>query len=201
MELAECIYGKTTETAQEIFAKITFFFNRYEAYQFMDISHFLGRSGVTCLVPSPHRLISWTLLLRPFQSALWLGVMMCLLLECLALCVTRRLESSSVPGSHTWFGSLIFGCISTLKLFVNQSTSYVTSSYSLRTVLVASYMIDIILTTVYSGGLAAILTLPTMEEAADSRQRLFDHKLIWTGTSQVWITTIDEGSADVSTQD
>lgn len=116
MELAECIYGKTTETAQEIFAKITFFFNRYEAYQFMDISHFLGRSGVTCLVPSPHRLISWTLLLRPFQSALWLGVMMCLLLECLALCVTRRLESSSVPGSHTWFGSLIFGCISTLKL-------------------------------------------------------------------------------------
>ncbi|KAH8328499.1 hypothetical protein KR067_010239, partial [Drosophila pandora] len=168
----------------------------YEAYQFMDITHFLGRSGVTCLVPSPNRLISWTLLLRPFQSALWLGVMLCLLLECLALCVTRRWESSSVPGSHTWFGSLMFGCISTLKLFVNQSTSYVTSSYSLRTVLVASYMIDIILTTVYSGGLAAILTLPTMEEAADSRQRLFDHKLIWTGTSQVWITTIDEGSAD-----
>ncbi|KAH8262540.1 hypothetical protein KR026_010626 [Drosophila bipectinata] len=168
----------------------------YEAYQFMDITHFLGRSGVTCLVPSPHRLISWTLLLRPFQTALWMGVMLCLLLECLALCITRRWESSSVPGSHTWFGSLIFGCISTLKLFVNQSTSYVTSSYSLRTVLMASYMIDIILTTVYSGGLAAILTLPTMEEAADSRQRLFDHKLIWTGTSQVWITTIDEGSAD-----
>ncbi|KAH8373322.1 hypothetical protein KR009_000616 [Drosophila setifemur] len=168
----------------------------YEAYQYMDMTHFLGRSGVTCLVPAPQRLISWTLLLRPFQTVLWLGVMLCLLLEGMALCVTRRWEHSSDSGPNTWTGSVIFGCITTFKLFVNQSTSYVTRSVALRTVLVASYMIDIILTTVYSGGLAAILTLPTLEEAADSRQRLFDHKLIWTGTSQAWITTIDEGSAD-----
>ncbi|XP_016955809.1 uncharacterized protein LOC108028462 [Drosophila biarmipes] len=168
----------------------------YEAYQYMDMTHFLGRSGVTCLVPAPHRLISWTLLLRPFQTALWMCVMLCLLLESLALCVTRRWEHSADSHPNSWLDSLRFGCISTLKLFVSQGTSYVTSSYALRTVLVASYMIDIILTTVYSGGLAAILTLPTLEEAADSRQRLFKHKLIWTGTSQAWITTIDERSAD-----
>jgi len=125
-------------------------------------------------------------------------VMLCLLLESLALCVTRRWEHYADSPFNSWMDSLRFGCISTLKLFVSQGTSYVTSSYALRTVLVASYMIDIILTTVYSGGLAAILTLPTLEEAADSRQRLFDHKLIWTGTSQAWITTIDERSADVS---
>ncbi|KAH8268768.1 hypothetical protein KR018_003833, partial [Drosophila ironensis] len=168
----------------------------YEAYQFMDMTHFLGRSGVTCLVPAPQRMISWTLLLRPFQSLLWMAVMLCLVLECLGLCLTRRCESDAVPGLHTWSGSLSFGCISCLKLFVNQSTSYVTRSYPLRTVLVASYLIDIILTTVYSAGLATILTLPTLEEAADSRQRLRDHRLIWTGTSQVWITTIDQQSAD-----
>ncbi|XP_037722513.1 uncharacterized protein LOC119555282 [Drosophila subpulchrella] len=168
----------------------------YEAYQYMDMTHFLGRSGVTCLVPAPNRLISWTLLLRPFQTALWMCVLFCLLLESLALCVTRRWEHYTDSPSNSWMDSLRFGCISTLKLFVSQGTSYVTSSYALRTVLVASYMIDIILTTVYSGGLAAILTLPTLEEAADSRQRLFDHKLIWTGTSQAWITTIDERSAD-----
>nr|XP_036671143.1 uncharacterized protein LOC108005868 isoform X2 [Drosophila suzukii] len=168
----------------------------YEAYQYMDMTHFLGRSGVTCLVPAPNRLISWTLLLRPFQTALWMCVMLCLLLESLALCVTRRWEHYADSPFNSWMDSLRFGCISTLKLFVSQGTSYVTSSYALRTVLVASYMIDIILTTVYSGGLAAILTLPTLEEAADSRQRLFDHKLIWTGTSQAWITTIDERSAD-----
>ncbi|KMZ00607.1 uncharacterized protein Dsimw501_GD14827, isoform B [Drosophila simulans] len=169
---------------------------RYEAYEYMDMTHFLGRSGVTCLVPAPNRLISWTLLLRPFQFVLWMCVMLCLLLESLALGITRRWEHSSVSAGNSWISSLRFGCISTLKLFVNQSTNYVTSSYALRTVLVASYMIDIILTTVYSGGLAAILTLPTLEEAADSRQRLFDHKLIWAGTSQAWITTIDERSAD-----
>ncbi|XP_033240329.1 uncharacterized protein Ir76a isoform X1 [Drosophila pseudoobscura] len=166
----------------------------YEAYQFMDMTHFIGRSGVTCLVPAPHHLISWTMLLRPFQPMLWLCVMVCLLLEILGLCLTRRFEHWT--RAQTWVESLRFGFGSALKLFVNQSTSYITSSNSLRTVLLASYLIDIILTTVYSGGLAAILTLPTMEEAPDSRQRLYDHKLIWTGTSQAWIATIDKRSAD-----
>lgn len=177
----------------------TFYETRYDAYRYVDMTNFLGRSGVTCLVPAPSRLISWTLLLRPFQAVLWLSVMFCLLLESVSLCITRRWELSSDSSQpQTWSSSLRFGVISTLKLFVSQGTSYVTHSYALRTVLVASYIIDIVLTTVYSGGLAAILTLPTLEEAADSRQRLFDHKLIWTGTSHVWITTIDKRSADVS---
>ncbi|XP_030371974.1 uncharacterized protein LOC115622217 [Scaptodrosophila lebanonensis] len=169
----------------------------YEAYQSMDITHFLGRSGVTCLVPAPRRLINWDLPMRPFQASLWVCVLFCLLLECVALCLTRRLEYLEAPATaYSWRQSVQFSYVSALKLFVNQSTSYVTSSYSLRTVLLASYMIDIILTTVYSGGLASILTLPAMEEAADSRRRLFEHKLTWAGTSQVWISTIDINGAD-----
>ncbi|EDW73340.2 uncharacterized protein Dwil_GK17497 [Drosophila willistoni] len=174
-----------------------------EAYQTLDMTHFLGRSAVTCLVPSPNRRINWALPLEPFQAMLWLSVMLCLVMESLALAIARRFEDTMVTGktgsSQGWQGwakSIQFACVSTLKLFVNQSTSYITVSYTLRTILLASYMIDIILTTLYGGGLAAILTLPSFEEAADSRQRLYQHKLTWTGTSQVWITTIDSKSAD-----
>ncbi|XP_064545280.1 uncharacterized protein Ir76a [Drosophila montana] len=170
----------------------------YDAYQQMDMTHFLGRSGVTCLVPAPHRMINWALPLRPFQGTLWLCVLFCLILECLALAGTRQCEPPPKTNAiqSRWRQSLRFGCVSTLKLFVNQSTNYVATSYSLRTVLLASYMIDIILTTVYGGGLAAILTLPKLEEAADSRQRLYEHKLIWTATSHAWIATIDAENVD-----
>lgn len=181
----------------------------YEAYLRMELSHFLGRSGVTCLVPAPQPIINWALPLRPFQATLWVCVLSCLVLECLALACTRHCErapatptttptSTGAPLSPSWRQSLRFGCATTLKLFLNQSTSYVTTSYALRTILLASYMIDIILTTVYGGGLAAILTLPKLEEAADSRQRLYEHKLIWSATSHAWINMFDAGTADVS---
>lgn len=171
------------------------FYVWYEAYLRMEMTLFLGRSGVTCLVPAPQPIINWALPLRPFQATLWLCVMICLMLECLALTWTRKYEHSSA--SPNWKPSLYFGCVSTLKLFLNQSTSYVTTSYAVRTVLLASYMIDIILTTVYGGGLAAILTLPKLEEAADSRQRLYNHKLIWAATSHAWITIFDADSVEV----
>ncbi|KAH8274541.1 hypothetical protein KR044_008607, partial [Drosophila immigrans] len=165
----------------------------YEAYLRMEITQFTGRSGVTCLVPAPHPIINWALPLRPFQATLWLCVLACLMLECISLAFTRQCERSS---ARSWRQSLRFGCVSTLKLFVNQSTSYVTTSYALRTVLLASYMIDMILTTVYGGGLAAILTLPKLEEAADSRQRLYEHKLPWAATSYAWVNIFDAGTSD-----
>ncbi|XP_017955428.2 uncharacterized protein LOC108650710 [Drosophila navojoa] len=166
----------------------------YEVYKQMDMTSFLGRSGITCLVPAPRRIINWALPLQPFQAKLWLCVVLCLFLECLALAGTHHCEfSASEP---RWRKSLRFAYVSTLKLFVNQSTHYVAKSYALRTVLLASYMIDIILTTVYGGGLASILTLPKLEEAADSRQRLYEHKMTWTGTSYAWITTIDVNNDD-----
>jgi len=56
----------------------------YEAYLRMEISHFLGRSGVTCLVPAPQPIINWALPLRPFQATLW----MC-----------SALPSAGVPGT------------------------------------------------------------------------------------------------------
>lgn len=174
------------------------FYVWYEAYLRMEMTLFLGRSGVTCLVPAPRPLINWALPLLPFQATLWLCVIICLILEGLALTCTRKYEHSSAHPPN-WQKSLYFGCVSTLKLFVNQSTSYKTRSYALRTVLLASFMVDIILTTVYGGGLAAILTLPKLEEAADSRQRLYSHKLIWAATSPAWISIFDADSVEVGT--
>lgn len=116
-------------------------------------------------------------------------------MEAIALCVTRKFEHSSLK-KYTWRESFKFGYVSTFKLFVSQSTNYIVTSISVRVVLFACYMLDIVITSIYGGGLASILTQPRLEEVADSVERLHSHKLIWAGTTIAWTFAID-GSDEV----
>ncbi|XP_061400436.1 uncharacterized protein LOC133336155, partial [Musca vetustissima] len=168
----------------------------YSAYKSIDQTTFLGRSGVTCLVPAPTRKTRWTLPITPFQYTLWLGVMFCLCWETLALFVARMFEERIVAHRENLskWSSIQFAYTTTLKLFISQSSRYKVISHTVRTILFACYMIDIIVTSIYAGGLSAILTLADLDEAADSVERLYSHNLTWTGTSYAWLTSIaDEG--------
>lgn len=122
---------------------------------------YLGRSGVTCLVPAAVSLASWDLPLRPFEWSLWLAVMVGLCLEIITLSVVRKFEHSLLSLANTWWPCVEFGYATTFKLLINQSSSDLVKSHTVRTFLFACYMFDIILTSVYGGGLSAVLTLPT----------------------------------------
>ncbi|XP_055922835.1 LOW QUALITY PROTEIN: ionotropic receptor 21a-like [Eupeodes corollae] len=160
----------------------------YDNYLHLDMSSVLSRSGVTCLVPKPRRVISWLLPLEPFHWLLWIGIVGCLILETIGLLVTYWADKTENP---TLSDSARFGYVTSLKLFVSQGSDYLPSSVSVRIVLFSCYMIDIIITSIYSGGLASILTIPTLEEVADSVERLAKFKLIWTATAYNWILTIN----------
>ncbi|XP_050745940.1 uncharacterized protein LOC122817880 [Drosophila biarmipes] len=43
---------------------------------------------------------------------------------------------------------------------------------------------------IYGGGLASILTVPNMDEAADTVQRLRLHRLQWAANSEAWVSAI-----------
>uniref|UniRef100_A0A1I8M877 Ionotropic glutamate receptor C-terminal domain-containing protein n=2 Tax=Musca domestica TaxID=7370 RepID=A0A1I8M877_MUSDO len=168
----------------------------YMAYKSIDQTTFLGRSGVTCLVPAPSRKTRWTLPIRPFPYSLWLAVIFCLCWETVALCLTRFFEDRVVvrQNNASIWSSIQFAYVTTLKLFISQSSRYVVRSHTVRTILFACYMIDIIVSSIYAGGLSAILTIPDLTEAPDSVARLYSHNLTWTSTSYAWITSIvDEG--------
>ncbi|XP_055855710.1 uncharacterized protein LOC129918968 [Episyrphus balteatus] len=169
----------------------------YDNYLHLDMSSVLSRSGVTCLVPAPRRVISWLLPLEPFHWILWIGIVGCLILETIGLLVTcwaDRTENVSLTESTH------FGYVTSLKLFVSQGSDYLPSSVSVRIVLFSCYMIDIIITSIYSGGLASILTIPTLEEVADSVERLAKFKLIWTATAYNWILTINGSDMELINQ-
>ncbi|XP_061400433.1 uncharacterized protein LOC133336152 [Musca vetustissima] len=170
------------------------------AYKSLDQTIFLGRSGITCLVPAPTRITSWNLPISPFQYTLWLGVFLCLFWEMLALFLTRLFEERVVEKkkiSAIW-SSIEFGYVTTLKLFISQGSDYVVNSHTVRTILFACYMIDIIVTSIYAGGLSAILTLPALEEVADSVERLYRHNITWTATSYDWIVSITVNESEES---
>ncbi|KNC22699.1 hypothetical protein FF38_01653, partial [Lucilia cuprina] len=163
----------------------------YTDYIAVDLSTFIGRSGVTCLVPAPTRLTSWYLPLKPFHLTLWFGVFGCLLLETLALLTARRFELTVIDNeASNWWSCIQFGYITSLKLFISQGSDYIVNSHTVRTVLFACYMIDIIITSIYGGGLAATLTVPTLGEAPDSVERMYAQGLPWTATSSMWVASI-----------
>ncbi|XP_053956695.1 uncharacterized protein LOC128862216 [Anastrepha ludens] len=189
------LFGLITERKSEYIVGALYFWP--DDYRYLDMSHFIGRSGVTCLVPAPQRLTSWLLPFRPFQFTLWMGVFASLLLETLALFFTRRLAPSDNEPHYSLLESFQFGYITTLKLFVSQGSDYVVNSNTVRTVLFACYMMDTIVTSVYGGGLSAILTLPTMEEASDSVERLYRHGIPWTATSPDWVISFRGEGDDI----
>ncbi|TMW45249.1 hypothetical protein DOY81_009670, partial [Sarcophaga bullata] len=51
-------------------------------------------------------------------------------------------------------------------------------------------MNDIIITSIYGGGLASILTIPSYDKAADTVDGMLNQKLQWAGNSEAWVTTI-----------
>ncbi|XP_061400434.1 uncharacterized protein LOC133336153 [Musca vetustissima] len=175
------------------------FFQWYIAYRSIEQTTFLGRSGVTCLVPVPTRVTTWALPISPFTYTLWLAVAFCLFLEALALFLARLFEERQIMQleDETIWSSIEFGYTTTLKLFISQGSDYVVDSHTVRMVLFACYMIDIIVTSIYAGGLSAILTLPDLEEAADSVERMYSHNLTWTATSYDWVASIADEETGV----
>ncbi|XP_059226328.1 ionotropic receptor 21a [Stomoxys calcitrans] len=160
-------------------------------YIYLDMSMYLVRTGVTCLVPAPKRLATWLLPLEPFQFTLWLAVLAYLWLEWFSLSLTHRFETWIISNDNvTWMESIVFGFVTTLKLLVSQSGSGFVVSQTVRVLLFTCFLNDLIITSIYGGGLASILTVPSYGEAADTVRRMLSQELQWAANSEAWVSTI-----------
>uniref|UniRef100_A0A1A9ZX76 Ionotropic glutamate receptor C-terminal domain-containing protein n=1 Tax=Glossina pallidipes TaxID=7398 RepID=A0A1A9ZX76_GLOPL len=159
-------------------------------YTFLDMSMYLARCGVTLLIPAPRRLASWLLPLEPFEYSLWLAIIIYLILEVLALIFMYKFENTLFERPRSWYQNFQFAYSTALKLFVSQGGIESVRSITLRGLLFTYFLNDIIITSIYGGGLASILTIPSYEEAADTVERLRSHNLKWTGNSLAWVYAI-----------
>lgn len=106
------------------------------------------------------RLASWLLPLEPFQFTLWLAVVIYLTIEIISLCCTHKFESYLNLKPLSWKHSFKFAYVTALKLFLSQSGNTYVNSFTIRVLLFTCFMNDIIITSIYGGGLASILTIP-----------------------------------------
>lgn len=165
----------------------------YEDYTYLDLSMYLVRSGITCLVPAPLRLTSWYLPLEPFKETLWAAILLCLCAEATGLVLAYKSEQALyvLPGYREgWWTCTSFGVCTTFKLFISQSGNSKAYSLTVRVLLFACFLNDLIITSIYGGGLASILTIPSMDEAADTVTRLRFHRLQWAANSEAWVSAI-----------
>ncbi|ALC40675.1 Ir41a [Drosophila busckii] len=165
----------------------------YDDYTYLDLSMYLVRSGITCLVPAPKRLTSWYLPVQPFQTTLWAAVLLCLSIETIGLVLAHRSEQHLYLANRVeniWLRSLAFGLVTTFKLFISQAGNSNVRSVTVRVLLFACFLNDIIISSIYGGGLASILTIPSMGEAADTLERLRAYKLQWAANSEAWVSSI-----------
>ncbi|XP_068147451.1 glutamate [NMDA] receptor subunit 1 [Drosophila tropicalis] len=166
----------------------------YDDYMYLDLSMYLVRSGITCLVPAPRRLASWYLPLQPFQGTLWAAVLACISIEIFGLVLAHRSEEvlyvMSASARDGWLSSCKFAFALTFKLFISQSGNSRARSMTVRVLLFACFLNDIIITSIYGGGLASILTIPSLDEAADTVERLRGHHLHWAANSEAWVSDL-----------
>lgn len=132
-----------------------------------DYTVYDGRSGVTCIVPAPKQQASWFLPLTPFTWQMWSAVLCSILLEMAILTVMHRIEKNwmrynSYLLSHLHSHPFSYGCETVFRIYMSQGCLDLISSWSRRIFLTICYIGSLILTSIYGGGLASLLTRPRL---------------------------------------
>lgn len=87
--------------------------------------------------------------------------------------------------------------MSSYQIFCSQSVNDDLIQTPKRIIFFSCFIIDLIITSAYGGGLATILTLPSFGEVADTLEKMVDFELEWGGITYDWLYSV-EFSEDVS---
>lgn len=133
--------------------------------------------------------------LHPFSEELWIGVILCCILEAIAIVLVRYEEIlESAPDRLS--KSMSFGIMSTYQIFCSQGLTDKLEFTPMRIIFFSCLIIDLIITSAYGGGLATILTLPSFSDVADTLSKMVDFQLNWGAVSDAWLFSVSN-SEDV----
>ncbi|XP_023710270.2 uncharacterized protein LOC111866019 [Cryptotermes secundus] len=158
-------------------------------------------AGVTCLVPKPKMLPTWMSLWLPFSPAMWTAIVVSIVVITLALYMlakasSRHFGTFTLESYATWINCFL----TTLGMFVLQPpVDAEAAGYGPMRVFVTSLLVFFLLvSTVYSGGLASILTVPRYEHPIDTVKDLADSNLPWVNVHEAWVWSLLDSEDPVS---
>ncbi|XP_039956501.1 uncharacterized protein LOC120772140 isoform X2 [Bactrocera tryoni] len=113
------------------------------------------------------------------------------------IALSERMRASE-DKQNSWARNFEYAFSTTMLLFVSQSNKGTMVNFTpLRLMLFASFLNDIVITSIYGGGLSSILTVPSFGQAADSVERLYAFQLKWGADSEAWVAAIRDDESEI----
>uniref|UniRef100_A0A182RI05 Ionotropic glutamate receptor C-terminal domain-containing protein n=1 Tax=Anopheles funestus TaxID=62324 RepID=A0A182RI05_ANOFN len=180
------------------------FYLWFKPYNFSTYTATISRSGVTVLVPKPKMLPFWRTPFLSFSWPLWIAVLVTLLAGIVATwiagTVRYRLLLLSVATDHaeddllTEQITLSDAVLMMVGFFVAQSSSIRNDLWSCVFLFTSLLLAGFMVSNLYSGGLASIMTVPQYEKSIDSVKQFASTGMKWFGPTpycleEIWNAT------------
>ncbi|PSN50071.1 Ionotropic receptor 41a3 [Blattella germanica] len=169
-----------------------------ENYPYLDYSLPYFRSSVRCITPRPRQLPGWMTPLLPFDALMWTAVGASLGVTIAALylatnAIMRLLDSDT---KERLYSTLTSSVMWSWGLLLLQSPSVETQPLyvPLRHLVTWLMVYYLLVNSIYSGGLAAVLTVPRFEHPINSVADLAGSNMIWAATLDAWVYSIEEAT-------
>ncbi|XP_050079459.1 glutamate receptor ionotropic, delta-1-like [Anopheles maculipalpis] len=154
------------------------FYLWFKPYNFSTYTATISRSGVTVLVPKPKMLPFWRTPFLSFSLPLWIAVMMTLLAGIVAVWIAGTVRhrllllSIGVDGGPSELIAeqltLSDAILMIVGFFVAQSSAIRTDLWSCVFLFTSLLLAGFMVSNLYSGGLASVMTVPQYETSIDT---------------------------------
>uniref|UniRef100_A0A182IVC3 Ionotropic glutamate receptor C-terminal domain-containing protein n=1 Tax=Anopheles atroparvus TaxID=41427 RepID=A0A182IVC3_ANOAO len=169
-------------------------------YNFTDYTVSVSRSGITALVPKPRMLPFWRTPLLSFSWPLWTAVAITFVVGSLVAWVVGRgryrllvaISGQAVSTSEQLSSSEVVMVM--VGFFVAQSSPMRNDLWScvflFSSLLLAGFMVS----NLYSGGLASVMTVPQYEKSIDTVIDFAESGIQWFGPTPYFLAAIDNAT-------
>ncbi|XP_069675757.1 ionotropic receptor 40a-like [Periplaneta americana] len=168
----------------------------YHKYLYFDYTFPYSRSIVTCLLPKPHLLPGWKIPTLPFNVNIWKSIFASLCLSAAAIYFVSKVSRKYLGDQHCRNElSILDVFFQTWRLLVLQVPNLKREdSIHAPLRLLISWLVVLfsLLTAMYSGGLASVLTVPRFEEPIDTMYELARSGIIWAAPHEAYIYSIKD---------
>ncbi|XP_015596404.1 glutamate receptor ionotropic, delta-1 isoform X2 [Cephus cinctus] len=160
----------------------------YHESLYLDLTTAYIRTGVTCLVPPPHRLPLWRSPILPFSPELWAGVVTTLII-CNVVSFLLHYGANYIFFEDNKIVSAI-AALEVAGIFLQQGLIKNRKELSWRTMAFSMLAVSVLLCTAYSSSLASAMTVPRYDAPINSAEDMANRDLKWAATHDAWIFSI-----------
>ncbi|KAK9512160.1 hypothetical protein O3M35_000643 [Rhynocoris fuscipes] len=172
----------------------------YNEYKHLDFTYPYLQSKVTVLVPKPHQLPEWRIPINAFSLVLWISLLISLTFIIITLYLVNKYTNKITAYYSKEMVLEEFSTLSGVILRVVGMALLQAPPVRLRTgstlqrFFTLSEILFLLFTTIYSGALSSILTIPAYYPPIDHPKDLYKSGIPWAATHNAWIYSLQEAA-------